>query len=170
MGFVWCCRLAIYRDLKLKSWYQRVGVWSTWGLSGAVGCQPQGLETEVLVCPKPPPFDTETSFFNPSRLPTYSTRQAPRGPNPHHLTPRLQFLILVGSQPTAPDKPHVAQTPPFDTKTSVSNPCRLPTYSTRQTTRSPNPYPLTPRLQFLIPVGCQPTAPDKPLQHQTNPT
>ena len=121
-------------------------------------------------CPKPPPFDTETSFFNPSRLPTYSTRQAPRGPNPHHLTPRLQFLILVGSQPTAPDKPHVAQTPPFDTKTSVSNPCRLPTYSTRQTTRSPNPYPLTPRLQFLIPVGCQPTAPDKPLQHQTNPT
>ena len=81
----------------------------------------------------------------------------------------------------------MAQTPPFDTKISVSNPCRLPTYSDKphvaqnlhpltsrlqflqvanikhQTSSSgPNTHHLIPRLQFFIPVGCQPTVPDKP--------
>ena len=66
--------------------------------------------------------------------------QAPRGPNP----------------------------PPFDTKTSASNPCRLPDnprvpHLQHQTSppRGPNPYPLITRLQFQIPVGSQPTAPNK---------
>ena len=141
--------------------------------------------------PKPAPFDTNSTYG------TVQAAQAPRGPNPHHFIPRLQFQIPVGSQPTAPAKPHVAQTPPFDTKTSVSNPCKLPTYSdkphvaqnlhhliprlqilipircqprapTRQAPRGPNRHHLTPRLiQFLILVGSQPTAPDKPHVAQT---
>ena len=121
-----------------------------------------------------PPFDTKTSVSNPCRLPTYSDKpQVPQ--NPHPLTPRLQFLIPVGCQPTAPhkhletktsvstgcqhtapDKPYVAQTPPFDTKTTYG------TVQAPQAPCGPNPHPLTPRLQFLIPVGCQSTAPNKP--------
>ena len=50
VGFVWCCKLATYRDTwglsgsvgwqpTGKSWYQKVGVWAMWGLFGAVGWQ-----------------------------------------------------------------------------------------------------------------------------------
>ena len=139
-----------------------------------VGCQPTAPNE-----PKPLPFDTNTSVSTgfqhkaPNKLYVAQTRpfdtkttcgtvqaaQAPRGPNPHHLIPRLQFQIPVGSQPTAPDKPHVAQTPPFDTKTSVSNPCRLPTYSDKPHVAQ-SPHPLTSRLQFLQVAN---------IKHQTSP-
>ena len=83
-------------------------------------------------------------------------------PKPHPLIPRLQFLISAGCQPTAPDKPHVAQTPPFDTQTSVSNPCRLSTYSTKQTQTPPFDTSTS------VSTGCQHKAPNKPYIAQTH--